>query len=84
MSEVDIKKIIKEKKVNIGTEKTLKLIKNKKIKNIVISSNCPSNVKRDLKYYAKAYDLQIYEVKENNEELGALFKKPFNISVLSF
>ena len=84
MSEVDIKKIIKEKKVNIGTEKTLKLIKNKKIKNIVINSNCPSNVKRDLKYYAKAYDLQIYEVKENNEELGALFKKPFNISVLSF
>ena len=82
MSELD--DAIKEEKLIIGTDKTLKLLKNEKLKEVFISSNCDEDVKEEIKKYAKMANVKVVELDINNEELGARCKKPFRISVLSY
>ncbi len=80
----DLRDALKEKKVIIGTERTMKALKRGDAKNVYISSNCPEEVKKDIKHYCKVFDAKLNEIKETNEELGVICKKPFSISVLSF
>jgi large subunit ribosomal protein L30e len=79
----ELKEALKDKKAIIGTDRTLKNLKMNKVKKVYISSNCDENVKDDLKHYCKLYSIPLIELKENNEELGIVCKKPFAISVLS-
>mgnify|MGYP001568096991 CR=1 FL=1 len=83
MSLADLKKGLKEDKLIIGTERTLKLLRTGKINEIFISSNCKQEVKEDIKHYAKLANVKVTDLKETNEELGLLCKKPFSISVCS-
>ena len=75
---------LKEEKVFFGTELTLKHLKKGKVKIVYASSNCPKNVLEDLKHYCKVFNATLKELKETNEELGVVCKKPFSVSVLSF
>jgi len=79
----ELKDALKEKKVTIGTERTIKNLKMNRLKKVYISSNCKKEVKEDIEHYCKIYNIPLIALKENNEELGILCKKPFNISVLS-
>ena len=79
----EIKKALKEGKAIIGTEKTLKNLKLGKVSKVFLTSNCPSSVKKDVKYYSKLAKAEVVQLKQPNDELGALCKKPFSISVLS-
>ncbi len=79
----EIKKTIKEGKAIIGTEKTLKNLKLGKVSKVFLTSNCPAGVKKDIKYYSKLAKVDVVQLKQPNDELGALCKKPFSISVLS-
>lgn len=78
----DLKDLLKKKKLVIGTEKTLKMIREMGITKVYISSNCPEKVKQDFEYYSKLNKFEIVYLKQNNEELGTVCKKPFNISVI--
>lgn len=80
MSLVNLKKALKEGKLIFGTERTLKLLKTSKINEIFVASNCKANVKEDIVYYAKLANVKVTELKETNEELGLICKKPFSIS----
>ena len=53
------------------------------LKKVYVSSNCPEDVLSDLEHYAKIHGVELVKLKENNEELGIICKKPFPISVLS-
>lgn len=79
----DIKKLLKTKKLVIGTERTIKSIKLGKIEKVFLSANCPKNVLDDIDYYSRMGDFRIIKLRYPNDELGALCKKPFLISVLS-
>jgi len=79
----DIKKLLKSKNFVIGTARTVKYLKIGKLSKVYVSSNCPSVIKEDLKYYGDLSQTQIFELEQTNEELGTLCKKPFFISVLS-
>lgn len=79
----DIKDLLKKKNLVIGTERTLKLAKASKISKAYVSSNCPETVKDDLQQYSSIAKFDIVHVKQNNEELGILCKKPFHISLIS-
>ena len=79
----EIKKALKNKKVIIGTERTLKNLKLGKISKIFLTSNCSEDIKKDIKYYSKLAKVEVVQLKQPNDELGALCKKPFSISVLS-
>ena len=79
----EIKKILKAGNVVIGTEKAIKNLKLGKVQKILVSSNCPANVERDLDYYAGLSGAEFHKIHYANDELGVICKKPFSISVLA-
>lgn len=77
-----IKQILKSDKVVLGTKETLQCLKKGSLSQILVSSNCPETVKKDIEYYAKLGDVKVVGVKYPNDELGILCKKPYAVSVL--
>ncbi|MBS3153394.1 ribosomal L7Ae/L30e/S12e/Gadd45 family protein [Candidatus Woesearchaeota archaeon] len=80
----ELRDALKEGKIVIGTERTLKKLKKGEVKNVYVSSNCPRKVLEDLEHYCKVFNAKLNKPKETNEELGVVCKKPFSINVLSF
>lgn len=79
----EIKKLLKEKKLVIGTERTIKNLKLGKVAKVIITSNCNEKLQKDIDYYAALGKTEVLKIKYPNEELGIMCKKPFAISVLS-
>lgn len=78
-----LKKDIEQKKVVIGAQRTLKLLRQGKIVRIILAKNCPPLVKEDLTHYTENIGgFELVELDVPNEELGVLCKKPFLISVV--
>ena len=80
----ELKKLLKEGKAIIGTNRVMKNLKLGRLKEIYVASNCPHDTLDDIKHYSKLYNVKVNELKENNEELGTICKKPFSISVLGY
>lgn len=80
---VDIEKLIADGKAVLGSEQAIKLIKQGKLKSVIVASNCPEQAKRDIKYYCSLSSVKFEELSITNEELGAVCKKPFSVSVIS-
>lgn len=74
---------IKENKVIFGTSETLKKIKVNAVEAVYLASNCPETFRAKIKQLAESNKISVIELKENNEELAVLCKKPFSISVVS-
>ena len=81
MSQLD--EVLKEGKFVIGRDRTLKLLKNDKLKKVFLASNCNEEDKKEIKKYAKLSNTEVIELDINNQELGSRCKKLFSISVLS-
>ena len=80
----DLKEAVKDnKRLVIGTQRTLKKLKMNEVKKVYVSSNCPKDVLEDVEHYSKVHNISLVKLKETNEELGVICKKPFHISVLS-
>jgi ribosomal protein L30E len=82
MANVNIRDELKKGKPIYGVECAMKKMKTGKLKRIFISSNCPEKAR--LADYAKATNVEIVELEENNAQLGVLCKRPHAISVLAF
>ena len=80
----NLKKALKEEKVIFGTERTMKMMKNGKVKEVIIAINCKEEVEKELNHNAEALGIKVIKSKENSEELGVLCKKPFAVSVLCY
>lgn len=79
----EIEKLLKTKQLVIGTDRTIKSIKTGKLEKVFVAKNCRNDTKEDLRYYCELSGAKLVELEQNNEELGAICKKPFFISVLS-
>ena len=79
----EIRKLIKGKKIIIGTDRTLKNLKLGKINKVYISSNYSEKTLNTLKHYSQLSKASIVKLKYPSDELGILCKKSFSISVLS-
>ena len=84
ITSTELKKMLKSGNVIIGTEKTLKSLRLGKVEKVLLSSNCPAKVERDISYYAGMSGTESYKLDYPNDELGVICKKPFSISVLAF
>ena len=80
----EIKKALADGNVMIGTERTLKGLKLGKVEKVFVTSNCSADVKEQIEHYAGLAKVKVVMLKQPNDELGALCKKPYAISVLSF
>jgi large subunit ribosomal protein L30e len=79
----DLKKLLKTKKVILGTDKTVKILRLGNAEKVFMSSNCPEQVQKDIAYYASLTKVPVVHLKQPNDELGTLCKKPYPVSVLS-
>jgi len=80
----DLKKALKEGKLILGTERTMKLIRSGKAHKVFLANNCDKEVKEDIMHYGKLTKVEIKELDLPNEEIGMICKKPFAISVLCY
>ena len=80
----EIKKMLKAGNVLIGTERTMKSLKLGKVQKVLVSSNCPAGVEKDINYYAGLSGAELHKLDYPNDELSVICKKPFSISVLAF
>ena len=79
---VKIRALMADDKLIIGTERTLKLIKIGKLKQVFLSSNCSDKTKEDIMHYSKQTNTEVKELVYPNEELGVVCKKLYSISVI--
>lgn len=59
------------------------MIKNGKVEKVYLAKNAPEDIVKDIEYYSKIGGFEVIKLDITNEELGAMFKKPFKISVVS-
>ncbi len=77
-----IRSAVETGKVTIGQRETLRSVKNKETKLVIVAENCPRDLREDLEYYAKIMKVDIYEFKGTSLELGSVCGKPYVISML--
>ncbi len=75
----DIKKIIANHNLVIGTDRTLKELKKGNLARVLIASNCAQDSKESAKYYCDLSKIPYEELKEDDLEFGILCKKQFSI-----
>lgn len=80
----ELKKALKEKELVFGTKATLRNLRQRKTKHVLVSSNCPKEVRDELKHYAKLAGAELTELELPDKEIGLICKKRFSISVLSY
>lgn len=77
-----IKEIIKEKKIIIGSKKTLKIAKIGKIEKIILAKDLDEKIKEEIKNIAKIGKIEIIEINKTKEEIGEELNKPFSIGCI--
>lgn len=80
--EILLKAALAEGKVVIGTDETLKFLKQGKLKKIYLAANCPSELMADIHHYSKLANVIVVKLNRPNDELGTFCKKPYAITVL--
>ena len=74
--------MLKEGKLIIGAELTLKGLKKGNVTKVFLAVNTDLDTKDDVKTYASMNGVEVVELDVTNEELGTVCQKPFSISVL--
>lgn len=77
----EIKKLMSQKKLVIGTNNVLKGLRSKSLQRVFVSSNCPEDVFQDVQKYAKITNTPVIQLDIPNEEFGTVCKKPFFVSL---
>ncbi len=83
ITSTEIKKMLKSGNLVIGTERSVKNLRLGRVEKIMVSSNCPAKVEKNIGYYANLTGAEFHKLEYPNDELGVLCKKPFYISVLA-
>ncbi|MGV8162630.1 MAG: ribosomal L7Ae/L30e/S12e/Gadd45 family protein [Candidatus Nanoarchaeia archaeon] len=78
----EIKKLLGSDKLIMGSDETMKALRNGKLKKVFVVSNADPKFVKDLDYYKNMANVEVETLKLTNEELGAICRKPFLISVL--
>lgn len=79
---VEIRGLLAENKLVIGTERTLKMLRLGKLKQVYLSANCADAAKEDIMHYSDLGKVKVKELPYPGSELGVVCKKPYSISVI--
>jgi large subunit ribosomal protein L30e len=84
---IDVNKAIattvKTGKILFGTNNAIKNAKTRRIKLIIVASNCPQKIREDIEYYCKLSNIPVTIYKGTSIDLGAVCGKPFKVSALT-
>ncbi len=78
-----LKEAIESKKAIIGSDRTVKYLKTEKLKLVIVSSNCPEEVRKDIEHYSALAKTKVEKFDGTSKQLGIICGKPFSIAVLS-
>lgn len=79
----EIRNALKKNNLIIGTDKTVKMLKQGKVDKVFVTINCPKQIIEDLNNYTRISKVKLSELNYTNTELGVFCKKQFAISVVS-
>jgi large subunit ribosomal protein L30e len=74
---------VKTGKVVLGANNAIKNAQAGKAKLIVVSANCPAEIRGDIEYYGKLSDVNVVVYNGTSIDLGMACKKPFMVSALT-
>ncbi len=77
----EIKKLLTQGKIVIGTNQVIKGLREKTLKKIFVSANCPKQVLEDVEKFSKLTSIEFVMLDIPNDELGTICKKPFLVSM---
>lgn len=81
--EDDIKSALAKNALLIGTRTVIKALKTGSVKSVIIATNTPDNVKKDLQHYASTADTPLHNFNGTGKQLGTFLGKPFPVSTLA-
>jgi len=74
---------VKTGKVVLGAENAIKNAQTGKAKLIMVSANCPTEIRGDIEYYGELSGVNIVVYRGTSIDLGMACKKPFMVSALT-
>jgi len=72
---------LKEKKLLIGAKVVQQNLMTHSVKEIFLSANCSEQMRNKIKLQAEIAKIPVTELAQTSEEIGAVCKKPFAITV---
>lgn len=78
----EIRALLGSEKLLLGTQRTMKALRQGKIAKIYLASNADAKVVEDIEHYQGISGVEVEKLKETNEELGTICKKGFSVSVI--
>lgn len=79
----ELKDAVAKKHVIIGNRRTIKYLKTKELKLVILANNCPENTRKEIKNYANLAGLEVKEFDGTGKQLGIFCGKPFSIATIS-
>jgi large subunit ribosomal protein L30e len=79
----EIKKLFEQGKLVLGEERTMRMVKNGTAKKVYLSTTVKVDLKQDVERYASIAKIDVVEVPMTADEIGALCRKQFGVSILS-
>lgn len=81
--EEELRMLLKTGRVEFGSKKAVKAVKLGKAKMVILASNAPPQVVKDIKYYSRFSKTPIYVFEGTSLELGTLCGRPHLISAIT-
>ena len=78
-----LKEAIAKNNVIIGSKRILKSLKTAEIDSIVLATNCPENIKKDIEHSSEIAGIKVNEFEGTGKDLGTFCGKPFSIAAIA-
>lgn len=79
---LQIRKLLDANKLVIGSKRSLKMLREGKLSDVLLASNCTESMDETFQKYGALAGAEIKKLIIPSDELGIICKKPFAISVL--
>jgi len=78
----ELKKLLTDEKLVLGSERTLKLLRDKRLEKVYLASTCDHAVREQVEHLAGVQDVQIEVLTKTADEIGVICRRPFAVSVV--
>lgn len=79
----EIRQALTTGKVVLGKDGSIKALKLGRAKLVILASNCPAEVREDVRYYSRLAGAAVHDYEGDSAELGLACGKPFMVSVMA-
>jgi large subunit ribosomal protein L30e len=79
----EIQQALKANKVVLGYKESIKILKKRETKKIILAKNTPENLRKLFEHNAKIFNIPVEIFDGSSKDLGVLCGKPFPVSVLA-